>query len=489
MTLRIKNHLDDRSSHEDAQASAGGRTDDPEKTMSMSTAFNHPNWTPLLHRNVATRSLTCPFSARQRHHRNALPSVHPSYSCVPPTCSLSVPPLAVLLTVSVVSTWGRIPSSVRNAPTAFLIAAALCNLNLLSPSQEAMKTINAILSFAPHAVVLLLLSSSLSSSTQSTIDAAHQTSNRPPYVLLKPFLVGAVATFVSALLPAFLPPLSAAMDTSQLAALLAAFTATYVGGSLNFLVVARALRLPPRLSAAAVAVDMSAMALYFAALFVLAARIRPETKRKFSSPGPSINRIANVDQKGVFNPLVFQLRNALRLVIPLLVSFVIVNFSETAVRCARLPSTVSLMLSSVIALAMSNVSIKSSYSKFVSRWLSSVPTCATIALNLFFAALGGSARLSAIMSASPTVLACAVIILLGHSLILFLIGRKVLNIPSHHLLIASNCNVGGATTAPAYAASCGWDAYVPAAIAAGTLGYVIATPLALLVFKIVLLVS
>lgn len=400
---------------------------------------------------------------------------------------MTVPPLPALLTISLVSTWTRIPSSVRNAPAAFLIAAALCNLNLLSPSQ-AVNTIDTILSFAPHAVVLLLLSSSSSSSTQSKSDAA-RTSNRPPYVLLKPFLVGAVATFISALLPAFLPPLSAAMDTSQLAALLAAFTATYVGGSLNFLAVARALRLPPRLSAAAVAVDMSAMALYFAALFVLAARIRPENNRKSSSSVPLTNRIANADQKELSNPLIFQLRNTLRLAIPLIISFLIVNFSETIAHCARLPGTVSLMLSSVIALAMSNFSTKSSYSKFFSRWLSSVPTCATFALNLFFAALGGSARLSAVMSASPTVLACAVIILLGHALILFLIGRKVLNIPSHHLLIASNCNVGGATTAPAYAASCGWDAYVPAAITAGTLGYVIATPLALLVFKIVLLVS
>ena len=65
-------------------------------------------------------------------------------------------------------------------------------------------------------------------------------------------------------------------------------------------------------------------------------------------------------------------------------------------------------------------------------------------------------------------------ILAIHLLFLLGLGRAFgLTLPE--LLIASNANLGGPTTAAAMAAAKGWSALVTPAVLVGTLGYVVAT--------------
>jgi uncharacterized membrane protein len=58
---------------------------------------------------------------------------------------------------------------------------------------------------------------------------------------------------------------------------------------------------------------------------------------------------------------------------------------------------------------------------------------------------------------------------------------KALDVPLWATLTASNACVGGPATAAAAAAARGWPAAVQPAVLAGTVGYVVGTPLAVAV--------
>lgn len=78
----------------------------------------------------------------------------------------------------------------------------------------------------------------------------------------------------------------------------------------------------------------------------------------------------------------------------------------------------------------------------------------------------------------------AAVILIVHGLILLAIGRYVLKIPTAELLVASNANIGGAGTAAAFASEKGWQQLVLPAVLTGTLGYIVATPIGILLATI-----
>lgn len=362
----------------------------------------------------------------------------------------ALPPLPTIAAISLIGMLPCIPSAFRNSPTAFLLTSVLANFGAI-PARSPIY--GAITGLAPYAVALLLLSPKTDhTSTHNTKPA--------PYALVFPFLIGALATFVAALIPPLiLPP---GLPSSQLFALLAAFAATYIGGSLNFIAVAQTLALSSHLSAAAIAVDLVLMAIYFAVLFLIAARL----------PFKSRTQPLSIDSRASINPI-----SIATLPVPIVLVFILVFVCEKIVSLLKLPSTNTLILTSLGAVIFSRIRV-------IQPLLATAPLLATLFLNLFFAALGATAQISDVLSASPTVLCCATIVLVIHASLLYLLGRLVFRIPAHHLLIASNANIGGATTAPVYAAACGWQSHVSAAVVAGTLGYIIGTPAALLVYRI-----
>ena len=56
-------------------------------------------------------------------------------------------------------------------------------------------------------------------------------------------------------------------------------------------------------------------------------------------------------------------------------------------------------------------------------------------------------------------------------------------LPLSLLLTASNANIGGPATACALAVGCGWEGLKTPALLVGNLGYAVATPLAILMFR------
>lgn len=96
----------------------------------------------------------------------------------------------------------------------------------------------------------------------------------------------------------------------------------------------------------------------------------------------------------------------------------------------------------------------------------------TFLIYLFFAVIGAPASLSMILTQAPLLLVFTLVIILFNLFVSLGLG-KLFGFSLEEIIIASNANVGGPTTAAAMAIAKGWDALVIPALLVGTLGYVI----------------
>jgi uncharacterized membrane protein len=111
------------------------------------------------------------------------------------------------------------------------------------------------------------------------------------------------------------------------------------------------------------------------------------------------------------------------------------------------------------------------------RWmqrLDGAEAIGTLLMQVFFATIGASANIGLVVRVGPALFAFAAVVVLVH-LVLTLLGGLLLRLDLAEIVIASNANVGGPTTAAAMATSRKWNALVIPAILCGTLGYAVAT--------------
>jgi uncharacterized membrane protein len=98
----------------------------------------------------------------------------------------------------------------------------------------------------------------------------------------------------------------------------------------------------------------------------------------------------------------------------------------------------------------------------------------TLLMQVFFAAIGASANILVVLKVGPILFVFAALILFVH-LIFLLAAGKLFKLDLAEIVIASNANMGGPTTAAAMAVARKWKALVIPAVLCGTLGYAIAT--------------
>ena len=104
----------------------------------------------------------------------------------------------------------------------------------------------------------------------------------------------------------------------------------------------------------------------------------------------------------------------------------------------------------------------------------------TFLIYIFFAVIGAPASIPMIIKESPLLLVFALIIV-AVNMIVSLIFGKIFNFSIEEIIIASNANIGGPTTAAAMAVSKGWGALIVPGLLVGTLGYVLGNYLGILV--------
>ncbi len=242
-------------------------------------------------------------------------------------------------------------------------------------------------------------------------------------------------------------------------------TATYSGGSLNFVAVGSAVDLPTEIYGAAQASDNVLTALWFAATLTLPALLG--WRRALPSPAGETGSVASPaspGHDGVLGPL-----RAIDVAsLGALALLLIAAAQWAASRASFLPEVVWL---TTFTLFTGQIPVV--------RRLRGAFLLGHVALHLFFAVIGISSVISEIFKAGPGVFGFTALVVFGHGLLLFgvaaLIGRLGWGLGWDTVAVASQAAVGGPSTAMALAASRKRPDLVGPGMAAGLLGYAVGT--------------
>ncbi|CAN6202845.1 unnamed protein product [Urochloa humidicola] len=347
---------------------------------------------------------------------------------------------AFLLSAAAFGTWSEEKTAwgaaLSGALVSILAGLAATAAGLISPGAPAHVAVMEYL--LPAAVPLLLLGADLRRVVRTTGD------------LLKAFLVGSVATVIGTTVAYLLVPMrSLGQDSWKIAA---ALMGSYIGGAVNFVAVSEALGVTPSVLAAGVAADNIVSALYFMALFTLASKIPPEPKTAQDS------RTAGGE------PRLSVLTGGMAIAL----SFVICKAgSAMADRLGFQGGT----LPCVTALA---VFLATAFPGQLGKLAPAGETMALILMQLFFAVVGANGNVVEAVTKAPAVFGFALVQVSVHLAVLLGVGT-LLGLHTKPLLIASNANVGGPTTAAAMATAKGWTSLIVPGILVGIFGISIAT--------------
>ncbi|MQL87369.1 hypothetical protein Taro_019912 [Colocasia esculenta] len=271
--------------------------------------------------------------------------------------------------------------------------------------------------------------------------------------LLLAFLLGSAATIIGTTVAYLLVPMrSLGEDSWKIAA---ALMSSYIGGSLNYVAVSEALGLSSSVMAAGVATDNIMCAIYFTVLFALASKIPPD-----SSTSKKNDSVAAANSENELS--------VVRMASALVISFAVCKISAFMTRFlgvsgGNIPcvTTVSVALATIFPMQFASLA-------------PSGEAIAAILMQVFFAVIGANGSIWNVINTTPSVFAFASIQLAVHLAVTLGVGQ-LLGFDKKLLLLASNANIGGPTTACGMATAKGWSSLVVPAILAGIFGIVIAT--------------
>lgn len=271
----------------------------------------------------------------------------------------------------------------------------------------------------------------------------------------------------------------------------AMMTGSYIGGSVNLAAISSYYKTSAQLTAAATVADNVLMALYFFVLLFLSSS--PFVKRHF--PHPHIDKAeregnlgAKTQAAAFWAPKKISLKD---IAIALSSSALIVWASTelSAVFGALIP-TGNIALDIINALFSSRYLIMTSISMILATFLSDkvkpdagTQELGTFMIYLFFFAVGVPASIGQILKNAPLLFAFCAIIVFGNMIFCFVAGL-LLGYSLEDIILASNANIGGPTTAAAMAISKGWQDLTGPVLLVGTLGYAIGTYFGIFVGKI-----
>ena len=275
--------------------------------------------------------------------------------------------------------------------------------------------------------------------------------------MLIAFAIGVAGATLGAVLGFYLLPLG-----NEAVELAGVFTATYTGGSMNFVAVAKAVGFDGSSQyAAAMAADNLVGTPYLLVLVVIPAIAW--VRRAFPSAiieAAESERVSHpvADEAGTLNLLHMSYALALSLVICAL---------GQAIAWYLGIGRYGILFITAIAVAAANLA-----PRHMAR-LQGDFELGTLFMYLFFVTIGASANLLELASGALVLVPYAILIIACHLLVLGA-GVKLLKIDLAEALVASNACIMGPATAAAIAAGQGWRNLVTPGLLVGVLGYVIA---------------
>ena len=289
------------------------------------------------------------------------------------------------------------------------------------------------------------------------------------------FLIGSFATAAGSLIAFFLLK----NHISELEGIAAMITGTYIGGTVNFAALSNAFNVSEKMVSSATVADNLLMALYF---FVLISISSSKFFHKHYKH-PYIDKVENLKLENVISEYWKPKETSLK-DIAISVSFafitVAVSNSLSSYLSSFIPKTnfILYMINGLLGnkyLIITSISIicAASFPNIFSK-LGAAQEIGTFLIYLFFFVIGVPASLNEIIKNSPLLLVFCSIVVFMNMIISFIFG-KIFKFNLEEIILASNANIGGPTTALAMAISKGWIDLAGPIIFVGTLGYVIGT--------------
>ena len=354
---------------------------------------------------------------------------------------------AVLISVATASKWAektRLGARITGFVMAIGATFLLSNLGVIPSSAP---VYDAVWSYVvPLAIPLLLFKANLRQIL---------TESGPTLIA---FFIGAVGTVLGTILAYKIVHIGP--EGWKLAAI---FCATYVGGSMNYVAAAEAVQLKSgALLTAGIAADNLVMTLYFLVLFALPGltlikKLFPAKERTATAAAAASLQKGPHEGRYTVNSLTTALA----------ISTVICAVGYTLEDLAGIRGS-GILIITVIVVALASI-----FPARIGR-LEGAGELGTFLMHIFFAAIGASANIGIVLEYGAVLFLFAAIILTFH-LGFLLLGGKLLKLDIAELVVASNANMGGPTTAAAMAVARRWHHLVIPAILVGTLGYAVAT--------------
>ena len=263
-------------------------------------------------------------------------------------------------------------------------------------------------------------------------------------------------------------------------------TGSYIGGGVNFAALAAKFHTPGELVSSAVVADNLLMALYF---FILIAIPALSFFRKHFRT-PHIDAIERIE-KGVdvdstsqaatywkrkdisLKDIAFAIGSAFVLVA---ISFKLASWFDKLIPSGDdvnfffnllngLFGDNYLMLTTITVIAVTV------FHRFFER-IHGAQELGTFLIYIFFVVIGVPASIPLLIKNAPLLLVFVFIIIIGNMLVTFIFG-KLFKFSLEEMILASNANAGGPTTAAAMAIAKGWTDLIVPILVVGTLGYII----------------
>ncbi|HEX8281313.1 MAG TPA: DUF819 family protein [Chthoniobacterales bacterium] len=374
--------------------------------------------------------------------------------------------LAVLAALIAFSEWlcrKRGFQQIGSALVVIIAAAVLANIGLLPSSSNAPPLYDGIFGYvAPLAIFYLLLDVRLKDLRLAGL----------PMLLL--FLLGSVATMAGTLASYYLlAPQTHGIDKAY--AVAGMFTGTYIGGSVN-------------LNAVALAYGVTKDATLFAAInaadnvittpWIIATLLLPRLLVRWF-PRPALGRAASKSTAAAAVPPTLEARENIDVTsLSILLALAAGSLLVAQLISAYVPAIPAILILTTIALALAQVPVL--------QQLRGTRTLGYFAVLLFLAVIGAYCDLGALLangSVAVLLVAWVTLTIAIHALILFVTGG-LLKQDWAIVSIASNANIGGATTAGVLATALGRDELRLPGILVGSLGNAIGTYAGILVAEL-----
>ncbi len=353
---------------------------------------------------------------------------------------------AILFVIAAFSLWAektKIGSKLSAVVIAIAAAFVLSNLSVIPTDAPAYNMVWSYL--VPLAIPLLLFKANL----RKIIKEAGPT--------LIAFFFGAIGTILGTFIAFEIFTLGP--EGWKLAGI---FCSTYVGGSMNYVATAAALKLNAGdLLTAGVAADNLVMAAYFVLLFALpsVAILKKLYPTKHDDKANTVDE--DVKMEETQKPDLFNMAKGLA-----------VGLTICAVGFG-LSDFINIQGSGILIITAIVVALATFFPKQIGT-IEGADQIGAMLMQIFFVVIGASANISVVLRVGPVLFFFAAVILLVH-LIFILAAGKIFKLDLAEIVIASNANMGGPTTAAAMAVARKWKDLVIPAVLCGTLGYAIAT--------------